>query len=101
MSDNFYTGTSKSSISKTHYWGCKSFHLLPKFASKNENILVGNGQCVSILFTIQVILEKYNHKFKEFTLVSKIHENIALVLHVKNKFELEGIINLRESCYKF
>ena len=34
-------------------------------------------------------------------LVSEIHENVDLVLGIKNIFELEGIINLRESCFSF
>ena len=32
-----------------------------------------------------------------FTLVSEIHENVDLVLGIKNIFKLEGIINSRES----
>ena len=34
-------------------------------------------------------------------LVSEIHEKIDLVLGIKNIFELEGIINSRESCCSF
>ena len=34
-------------------------------------------------------------------LVSEIQENIDLVLGIKNIFELEGIINSRESCFSF
>ena len=33
--------------------------------------------------------------------VSEIHENVDLVLGIKNIFELEGIINSRESCFSF
>ena len=36
-----------------------------------------------------------------YTLVSEIHENIDLVLGIKNIFEMEGIINARESCFSF
>ena len=36
-----------------------------------------------------------------FTLVSKIHENVDLVLGIKNIFELEGMVNSRESCFIF
>ena len=43
------TGASKSFMSKSHYLHCKSFHSFPKFASKTQGILVGNGQYVSIL----------------------------------------------------
>ena len=34
-------------------------------------------------------------------MVSEIHENIDLVLGIKNVFELEGIINSRDCCFKF
>ena len=34
-------------------------------------------------------------------LVSEIHENVDLVLGVKNVFESEGIINSRDCCFKF
>ena len=34
-------------------------------------------------------------------LVSEIHENVDLVLGVKNVFELEGIIKSRDCCFKF
>ena len=34
-------------------------------------------------------------------MVSEIHENVDLVLGIKNVFELEGIINSRDSCFKF
>ena len=34
-------------------------------------------------------------------MVSKIQENVDLVLGIKNVFKLEGIINLRDCCFKF
>ena len=34
-------------------------------------------------------------------LVSEIHENVDLVLGIKNVFELEGVINSRDCCFKF
>ena len=80
---------------------CKSLHSLPKFASKTQRIHVGNGQCVSILFIIPVIIDIHGHRFKIYTLVSEIHENVDLVLGIKNVFELEGIINSRDCCFKF
>ena len=36
-----------------------------------------------------------------YTLVSEIHENIDLVLGIKNVFQLEGVINSRDCCFKF
>ena len=43
----------------------------------------------------------HGHRFKIYTLVSEIHENIDLVLGIKNVFELEGVINSRDCCFKF
>ena len=40
-------------------------------------------------------------RFEIYTLVSEIHENVDLVLGIKNVFELEGIINSRDSSFKF
>ena len=34
-------------------------------------------------------------------MVSEIHENVDLVLGIKNIFELEGVINSRDCCFKF
>ena len=72
---------------------CKSLHSLPKFVSKTQRIQVGSGQCVSELFIIPVIIEVHVHRFGIYTLVSEIHENVDLVLGIKNVFDLEGVIN--------
>ena len=80
---------------------CKSLHTLPKFASTTQRIQVGNGQCVSLLFIIPVIIDIHGHRFEIYTLVSEIHKNVDLVLGIKNVFELEGVINSRDCCLKF
>ena len=80
---------------------CKSLHILPNFASTTQRIQVGNGQCVSVLFIIPVIVDIHGHRFEIYTLVSEIHENVDLVLGIKNVFELEGVINSRDCCFKF
>ena len=95
------TGVSKSFMSKSFYMQCKSLHSLPKFALRTQRIQVGNGQCVSVLFIIPVIVDIHGHRFEFYTLVSEIHENVDLVLGIKNVFELEGIINSRDCCFKF
>ena len=95
------TGMGKSFMSKSFYIQCKSLHTLPKFASKTQRIQVGNGQCVSVLFIIPVIVDIHGHRFKIYTLVSEIHENVDFVLGIKNVFELEGVINSRDCCFKF
>ena len=45
------------------------------------------------MFTIPVIKGICVHSYKVYTLVSETHENVDLVLGIKNVFELEGIIN--------
>ena len=40
-------------------------------------------------------------QFEFFTLVSEIHENVDLVLGIKNLFELEGVIDSCDSCFSF
>ena len=94
-------GVSKSFMSKLFYMWCKSLHSLPKFASKIQRIQVGNDQCVSVLFIIPIIIDIHGHRFEIYTLVSEIHENAHLVLGIKNVFELEGVINSRDCCFKF
>ena len=41
------------------------------------------------------------HKFEILTLVSEIHENVDLVIDIKNLFELEGVIDSQDSCVSF
>ena len=66
---------------------CKSLHSLPKLALKMQRIQVGNGQFVSVMFLIPVIVDIHGHKFEIYTLVAEIHANIDLVLGIKNVFE--------------
>ena len=93
------TGATKSYMSKSYYLRCKTLHALPKFSSNTQRIQVGNGQYVSVLFVIPVIIDIHGHRFEIFTLVSKIHDNVDLVMGMKNIFELEGVIDSRESCF--
>ena len=77
----FDTGASKSFMSID----CKSLHTLPKFASKDTK---NSGRqwtvCQCILHNPSNV---HGHRFKIYTLVSEIHENVDLVLGVKNVFE--------------
>ena len=95
------TGATKSYMSKSYYMQCKTLHTLPKFSSNTNRIQVGNGQYISVLFVIPVIIDIHRHIFKIFTLVSEIHDNVDLVMGMKNIFELEGVIDSRESCFSF
>ena len=81
-------------MSKSYYMQCKSLHSLPIFVSKTQRIQVGNGQFVSMLLIIPVIVDIQGHRLEIYTLVSEILENVDLVLGNKNVFELEGVINL-------
>ena len=71
----------------------KTLHALPKFSSNTQRIQVGNGQYVSVLLVIPVIVDIHGHRFEIFTL-AEIHDNIDLVMGMKNIF-LEGVINSR------
>ena len=49
-------------------------------------------QYVSILyFVIPIIVDVHCYRLEVYTLVSEIHENVDLVLGIKNVFELEGV----------
>ena len=54
-----------------------------------------------MLFIIPVIIDVHRHRFEIYTLVSEIHENVDLILGIKNVFQLEGVINLWDCCFKF
>ena len=95
------TGATKSYMSKFYYMQCKTLHALPKFSSNTQRIQVGNGQYVSVLFIIPVIIDIHGHRFEIFTLVSEIHDNVDLVMGMKNIFELVGMIDLQDSCFSF
>ena len=53
------------------------------------------------MFVILVIVDIQGHRFEVFTLVSKIHDNVDLVLGMKHVFELESVIDMQESSFKF
>ena len=53
-----------------------------------------------MLFIRPVIIDVHGHRFEIYTLGSEIHENVDLILGIKNVFEL-GVINTRDCCLKF
>ena len=95
------TGTSQSYMSKSFYMQSKTLHTLPKFAPTTQRIQVGNGQYVAVLFMVPVIIEVHEHMFEVFMLVLGIHDNVDLVLGMKNAYELEGIIDIQDSSFRF
>ena len=53
------------------------------------------------MFIIPIIVDIHGHRFEIYTLVSEKHENVDLVLGIKNIFELEGVINSQDCCFNF
>ena len=101
MSNLLDTRASMFFTSKSYYMHCMSLHSLPKFASKTWRIQVGNGEFVSVLFTIPVIIDIHRHRFEIYNLDSEIHENVDLELGIKNVFKFEGVIKSWDCCFKF
>ena len=95
------TAVSKSYMSKSYYLKCKSLHRLPKFTLKTQRIQVGNGQYVGVVFVIPVIVEINKHRLEVFTILSEIFDNVDMVLGIKNLFEIEGVIDTRESSFRY
>ena len=85
---------------KSCYMHCKSLHSSPKFTSKTLRIQVGNGKFISVLCIIPVIVDIHGHRFEIYTLLSEIHENVDLVLGIKNVLEL-GVTNSQDCCFSF
>ena len=54
-----------------------------------------------MLFIIPVLVDIHGHRFEIYTLVSEIHENVDLVLGIKNIFQLEGVTSSRDCSFKF
>ena len=43
---------------------------------------------------IPVIIDTHGHRFEVFILISEIHDNVDLVLGMKNVFGLEDVIDM-------
>ena len=78
----------------------KYLYALLKSALTTQRTQVGNGQCVAVLFVILVVIDVFDHRFEMFTLMSEIHDNVDLVLGIKNVFESEGVIDMWDSSFK-
>ena len=89
-------------MSKSYYMRCKSLHALANLLQLHkERVQVGNRQYVAVLFVILVIVDIHGHRSEVFTLLSEIHDNVDLVLGMKNLFELEGVLDAQDSSSKF
>ena len=96
MSNSTSRGATKSYMSKS-YSTCitKILFIYPKNSSgKMDNMSV---YCL----LSPVIVDIHGHRFEIFTLVFETHDNIDLVMGMKNIFELEGVIDLQDSCFSF
>ena len=49
---------------------------------------------------IPVIFEICGHRLEVFMLVSEIFDNVDMVLGIENIFQLEGVIDSYESCFR-
>ena len=78
------TGANKSSCQNPITCAVSHSLLCQNLPSKTQRIQVGNGQFVSVLFIIPVIIDVHGHRFEIYTLVSEIHESIDLVLGIKS-----------------
>ena len=68
---------------------------------KTQRIQVGNGQYVGVLFVIPVIIEKNKHRVRSVYIGIRIFDNVDMVLGIKNLFDIEGVIDTRESSFRF
>ena len=76
-------------------------HKYPKFNSTVKNLQVGNGELVATLFVIPFVFKVGKHMFEVYTLVSKIQQNMDLILGVKNMFKIQGEISCCTSQFRF
>ena len=49
-------------------------------------------------FVISVVINLHRHRFEMYTFVSEIHENMDMVMGIKNMYEIEGVISIKDSC---
>ena len=88
-------------MSKGFYMSHPVLHTLPKFASTCKGILVGNGQMVSVMFIIPVIISMQGHMFEIYTTICDMHEGLDLVFGMQNMVETEGEMSARDGCFRF
>ena len=67
-------GASKSFMSKITLYALQVTSPFAKICIQMQRIQVGNGQFVTVLFLIPIIVDIHGHRFEIYTLVSEIHE---------------------------
>ena len=101
MSDTLRHGSKQIIYVQISLFKMQIFTSVTKICNQNSKIQVGNGQYISVLFIIPIVIDIHGHKFKIVTLVLEIHENVDLVLGIKNIFELEDLINSQSYAIVF
>ena len=79
-------------MSKHYYLRNKSLNALSLFSSKAKVIQVENEESGNILFLIPIIITLWTHMVEIYTMVSKMHGNVGLVLLVRKFVEVVGQI---------
>ena len=97
----FDTGATKSLMPKAFYDKHPRLHTLPKYRSSSTGVVVGNGQTVEVLFTIPIVLYIGDHLFEVYTTVTPIHDQLDLVIGLKNMVEIEGKYDITEGKFTF
>ena len=86
-------------MSKEPYFKNKSLHDLLMFSFKILNIQVANGQYCRMYYIAPVVEETHGHRFGIFTLLSEMHEDVHLVIGLKNMYKLEGHLITSVACF--
>ena len=97
----FYSGASRSYLSKRFYDSNPVLHDMPKFVTTCTGIRIGNGSIVPALFVIPILFMACGHAFEIFTIVAEIDDDMDLVFGFKNMVETEGMLNTRTGEYDF
>ena len=97
----FDTGACTSLMSKTFYMSHEELQHLPKYSVNLSTITVGNGQTITVMFAIPVVIEIQGHLFEIYFQVLDIRGITDIVMGIKNMKELEGIVNTRTSTFDF
>ena len=97
----FYSGASRSYLSKRFYDTNPMLHDMPKYVTTCTGIRIGNGSIVPALFVIPILFMACGHTFEIFTIVAEIDDDMDLVFGFKNMVETEGLLNMRTGEFDF
>jgi len=95
------SGATKCYMPKHYYLTHPILHQLPKYQTVAKGVIVGNGQQMSVLFAIPLIIAVQGHRFELMAIVAELHGNFDLVWGMKTMIELESVIDVRNSELRF